>query len=210
MKHCCMVSSESPSVGVKTLLESQRCFGAGGSCAGGAAPPCPWNTSNISRCMCLFRQTLIKSPSLLFTWVLLLEPEQKQPPMHTGSSSSSVGPGGRCPCIHVRARDGDCSHRQGWRAAANTLIHPLLAAERWLQKWYKGRGKDLSFLSGFLSPSRTHDSPAPSHSWNWMHLMKPHQSAPRSLLLLNVNLGLSRSMLRHSRYHLFAIVKTLS
>lgn len=53
MKHCCMVSSESPSVGVETLLQSQRCFGAGGSCAGGAPRPV-LETHQTSADACVF------------------------------------------------------------------------------------------------------------------------------------------------------------
>lgn len=61
--------------------------------------------------MCLFVQALIKSSSWPFMWVLLLEPERKQPlmlyprPLRVPAAWAR----GHYPCIHDRARDRDAA-----------------------------------------------------------------------------------------------------
>lgn len=127
---------------------------------------CPWNTSNKSRCKCLFVQTLIKSPYRPFMWVLLLEPELKRcrvlhPRPH--SSPGSVGSGAAAHSFMSEPGTGTAATTK-----AEKLHHPANAHLSWAGCWVKEMARGiktrrkktrrrsarivpLSFLSGFLS-----------------------------------------------------------
>lgn len=138
--------------------------------------------------------------------VLLLEPELKRqcvlhPCLH---SALAVWARGCCPYFHVRARDrtaGAETRAEKLHHPGNRLIYPELAASKGdgSRNWGGSRGIVPFFFSHGLSvfPS----SPIPQISLisggvllkKCLHLVKPDQSTPCSLMLLNF-FSLSRSI----------------
>lgn len=149
-----------------------------------------------------FVQALIKSSSRPFMWVLLLGPEWKQPWLlyprpHRVLAAWARG---RCPCIHVSARDRDRSHRQGWKAPPSHKRSRLSSVGcRETASEMQQKGRDCLFWAAFCL-SRVLSSPDFLHfrhrlNWKWLHLMKADQSAPWScMFFFNIILSLSRSI----------------
>lgn len=137
--------------------------------------------------MCLLRQTLIKSPSLLFMWVLLLERERKQPRMlhprpHRVPAAWAPGPLPMYSCQ---------SQRQGPQPSARLKSfckhsHPSSAGCREMAPEMKQKVGGFVCFSEWLSVSLSHACTIPQLprisadvlAESGCPLMKPHQSSP--------------------------------
>lgn len=113
-----------------------------------------------------FVKALIKSLSLPFMWVCCCWDRGESSRscfilIHTGSLAAWAR--GHCPCIHVRARDRDRSHRQGWKAPPShkrSRLSPVGCRERRLQKCNRKAG---IVFSERLSVSQACSVPQISH-----------------------------------------------